>query len=42
LGDAEKNAIATTSAMEDSAVYGGAASDSIADLLIDRVTFRKY
>jgi hypothetical protein len=42
LGDTEKNAMATTSAMDDSAVNGGSASDSIADLLIDRVTFRKY
>ncbi len=32
----------TTSAVEDSAVNGGAPADSIADLLIDRVTFRKY
>lgn len=42
MGDTEKNAMATTSAMEDSAVNGGTASDNIADLLIDRVTFRKY
>ena len=42
LVDSEKNILATTSVMEDSAVNGSAASESIADLLIDRVTFRKY
>lgn len=42
MGDSEKNVLEATSVMEDSAVNGGAASESIADLLIDRVTFRKY
>ena len=42
MGDSEKNVLAATSVLEDSAVNGGAATESIADLLIDRVTFRKY